>query len=498
MTVSEDEPLDVHLSAAEREHLRLLVADWGLLADLCFSDLVLYVPMGDGTSPAFLVAGHVRPATSQTIYHEEIVGQVRSPEQRPLVAHAFLHGEPAVAAVDSVLAGERVSVQALPVRYRDRVIAVLAIEEAVSSRREPGQLESTYRRVFDRFAAMIQIGTFPYGVGDEPLPDAPRVGDGVLVADALGTVEYASPNATSALTRAGVTGNLVGRPLSDLKLGHSLVADVMFGARPGWGELEPAPEVVLSARLLPLLDGPGGSVAGLVVLLRDVTDLRRRDRLLLSKDATIREIHHRVKNNLQTISSLLRLQGRRMTEPSAKVAIEESARRIRSIAVVHEILSRDAGDDVAFLDVARPLVRMVEEGLVSSERPVRFELRGQPPTMASPTATAMAVVLTELLQNVVEHAVPDEPDAADPVHVVVQLGGDSRELDVTVTDDGRGLPDGFDPATAPSLGMSIVQALVTSELGGEIAFEPASPGAVRPGTRVTLRIPLAGPGAPPR
>src|SRR5690606_13436202 len=118
---------------------------------------------------------------------------------------------------------------------------------------------------------------------------------------------------------------------------------------------------------------------------------------------------------------------RRLTEPTAKTAMEESARRIRSIAVVHEILSREAGDDVAFSDVARTLIRMVEEGLVSSDRPVQFELRGHPPLMASPTATALAVVLTELLQNVVEHAFPDGPEAGErPVRVVVELGGNSR------------------------------------------------------------------------
>src|SRR5207237_4439585 len=88
--------------------------------------------------------------------------------------------------------------------------------------------------------------------------------------------------------------------------------------------------VTLLERCIPLLDH--GKVTGAVLVIRDVTDLRRRDRLLLSKDATIREVHHRVKNNLQTISSLLRLQVRRAEAPEAKLAIEESWRRIRAYA----------------------------------------------------------------------------------------------------------------------------------------------------------------------
>src|SRR5690606_23126034 len=147
-------------------------------------------------------------------------------------------------------------------------------------------------------------------------------------------------------------------------------------------------------------------VDGAVVLMRDVSEIRSRDRLLVSKDATIREIHHRVKNNLQTISSLLRLQGRRLTEPTAKAAIEESVRRIRSIALVHETLSREDGDEVELGEIVRPLVRMVEEGLTSPERPIQFSISGDAGKSPSPAATSLAVVLTELLQNIVAHAYP--------------------------------------------------------------------------------------------
>ncbi len=114
------------------------------------------------------------------------------------------------------------------------------------------------------------------------------------------------------------------------------------------------------------------------MLLRDVTDLRRRDRMLLSKDATIREIHHRVKNNLQTIAALLRLQGRRLQSPEAQEAIEESERRIRSIAIVHETLSREPGDEVA-LRRHRAAARAGGRGDASPgpTRDLRFDGRGR-------------------------------------------------------------------------------------------------------------------------
>ena len=226
------------------------------------------------------------------------------------------------------------------------------------------------------------------------------------------------------------------------------------------------------------------------MLLRDISELRRRDRLLMSKDATIREIHHRVKNNLQTISSLLRLQARRLSSSEAKAALEESVRRIRSIALVHETLSHGAGDDVPFVEIVRPLVRMVEEGLINPEHPVRFKVIGDAGKLPATIATPLAVVLTELLQNVVDHAYPPGIDSSDG-HVSLELDNDGKELRVTVTDDGAGLPDGFAIEASTGLGLSIVRTLVTTELKGTIEMTRGRGEGLRPGSVVALRVPLA-------
>ncbi len=157
--------------------------------------------------------------------------------------------------------------------------------------------------------------------------------------------------------------------------------------------------------------------------MRDVTELRKRDRLLLSKDATIREIHHRVKNNLQTISSLLRLQSRRLTNLEAKAAVQDSVRRIRTIALVHESLSREPGEDIAFIEIVRPLLRLAEEGLQSPDRPVRFTVSGDGGRIPAHTATPLSVVLTELLQNAVDHGFPEGGRGGE---VVVLLANHDR------------------------------------------------------------------------
>ena len=343
----------------------------------------------------------------------------------------------------------------IPVRYRGEVIGVLTRESAPSFGRQPGELERTYVDIFNRFARMIAAGDFPFDAEDVETEEAPRVGDGVILLDASGRVEYTSPNAVSALHRLGSTPTPRACAWRAGPRGHA-GAHRLRHRRAGHRGDRPGVDVTVLIRCIPLLEH--GAVTGAVVLLRDISELRRRDLLLLSKDATIREIHHRVKNNLQTISSLLRLQGRRLASEEAKAAIEESVRRIRSIALVHEILSREAGDDVPFVEIVRPLVRMVRGGHGLPGRPDPWSTSRATAGRCRPTiATPLAVVLNELLQNAVDHAYPRPRPDGPPGRGAGGDGERRRRLRVRVVDDGVGLPDGFDSRPATGLGLSIVR-----------------------------------------
>jgi two-component sensor histidine kinase len=220
------------------------------------------------------------------------------------------------------------------------------------------------------------------------------------------------------------------------------------------------------------------------VLVRDVTDIRRRDRELVTKDATIREIHHRVKNNLQTVAALLRLQARRIGSDEARAALEEAVRRVGSIAIVHETLSQEVLDEVAFDEIADRLGAMVTDVGAGPDgphdRPV-VHREGSFGLLPNETATALAMVLTELLQNAVEHGYPGQQAGT----ICVAPERIAGRLRVTVDDDGVGLPDGFDPEMSPNLGLSIVRTLVESELGG--LLERSGPGV---GARAVVDVPL--------
>ena len=456
------------------DHLQRLAASWGLLADLCFADLLLFAPLDPKGDEGFVVLGQIRPATSQTLYRSDLVGALVSPEEREVVTRCFQRDEMIEGEVTSAAVRELVRVECIPVRSDGEIVAVLTRESATSVGRLPGELERSYVTMFHRFARMIAEGSFPFPRADFESELAPRVGDGVVLLDETRRVEYHSPNGVSALHRIGVHSAAEGRTLAEVGLDDEMVRDAYAFGIPVTHEVERPSGVTVVISCIPLLER--GEATGAVVLIRDISELRRRDLLLLSKDATIREIHHRVKNNLQTISSLLRLQARRMENPEARTAIEESVARISSIAMVHEILSRGAGEDVPFVEVLRPLLRTVEEGLVPRDYRVKFRIEGDAGKLPAFIATPLSIVLTELVQNIVEHAYPIDDDDGPEGEVLLELANDGHTLVVRVTDDGVGLPSDFDLDTTIGLGLSIVQTLVTTELRGSITMQARAEG----------------------
>ena len=474
------------LDADTVDHLQLLLADWQVLADLSFADLLLFVPyaLPDGTA-TYLCVGQMRPYTAQTIYQEDLVGQAFPVTDRPMVSRARSDGRVIRDADPDWSTGVPVREEAIPVRFRGEVVAVVTREANVSTARSPSQLELTYLQSAGELAQMLADGTFPYA-GDHPEERelSPRVGDGIMRVDAAGTVTYASPNAISAYRRLGSLEHLLGQNVRDFDLGSDDLLSALDRGEPIETEVERQGAVVLR-RMLPLISHD--DVIGGLLLVREVTELRRHERALRLKDATIREIHHRVKNNLQTVASLLRLQARRLQSGEGREALAESVRRIASIALVHETLSQESRQRVDFAKIARRIIDMLSDGLTDPDVPILFLLEGEPGELPAEVATPLALVMTELLQNCVEHAFPasetDEPAVGGTVTVSFErLEGALRVL---VGDDGVGISGGADIEAVANLGLQIARTLVESELGGTFGATSSSAG-----TTVELGLPL--------
>lgn len=459
------------LADAEVAHLVSLCSSWQVLADLSFADLLLHVRVADHT--IFEVCAQLRPFTSQTLYPNDLVGSRFTQPQQPIVERAFREARIWEQADPVLVNGVPIRMRAVPVRHDGRVIAVVTKEGSPATSRRPGRLEEVYLESSERVSDMIREGSFPYP--KLPPGEWPRVGDGLMLLDARGCIEWASPNALSSLRRLGVTENVNGVSLLDLGLGDIPTARALAEAEVVDGELARAQSNV-RLRAMPFLQR--GAATGALCFVCDVTELRQKERVISVKDAAIRETHHRVKNNLQTIASLLRLQARRLDSAEAKGALAESVFRIGSIAMVHEILSEEPSDVVGFADVAQRIATMVRDGLVAPETHVDVSVRGSAGGLHASLATPLAVALTELLQNAVEHAFPDGRTGC----ITVELDHHAEQVFMSVSDDGVGLdPERLD---GTRLGLQIVRSLV-EELGGQLEVSS------KHGTRAEVSIPLA-------
>ena len=484
-----DELLTEHaVVGADADHLHRLVADWQLLADLSFADLILFVPTAPGR---FVAVAQMRPTTGPTAYQDDVVGREATGDDRPQLAVALLERRICRESDPVWLSGVPIREEAIPVIRGGEVIAVVARDTNLGAARTPSRLEIAYLRSAGELAQMLADGLWPYEGEGADDGSGPRVGDGLVRLDPDGTVAYASPNALSAYRRLGHLGDLVGLRLDEVTAGlvapvtgpvEEPVTLVAAGRSPRLGEVETR-EAVVQLRSIPLV--AAGEPSGAVVLVRDVTELRRRERQLIGKDATIREIHHRVKNNLQTVAALLRLQARRMAVPEARDALEESVRRVSSIAVVHETLSGTLDETVRFDEVADRITAMVADVAdAMGAAPVRVRRSGTFGVLPAEVATPLAMAVTELLQNAVEHGYAGLGRGG-----TVELSARRTDtgLCVDVDDDGRGLPEGFRPEASDRLGLQIVRTLVEGELGGRLELGPRDGGGTR--VRVELTLP---------
>ena len=483
---SERVRLRAELSQGAVARLTELVGEWSLLADLGFCDLVLFVRTWNDAG--WHGVAHTRAATAPTQLLSDPDGMYLPRGRAPAFERAWtglrtVAGEPTEAG--GQFTGEMAASPMLvaPVRYEGRAIGVLAAYGA-GQRPQAGELESEYHRVFLLLVQMVALGRFPAGTHDGIGAASPRVGDGLVVLAQDSSVRFASPNARMALRALGVGDNFVGSVLAEdlrrlsgrhVEVGREAVA-VAAGRIPGEVEISTAAASV-TLRSIPLVGADGAH--GAVLLVRDVTQIRAQERALMSKDASISEIHHRVKNNLQTVGALLRLQARRLPEGEGRSALGAAMARVDTIAMVHDALSRSPGDDADFDDVCSQILAMAGDAAVahSTVRP-KLVVEGRFGELPTDVATPLAMVLNEILHNAVEHA------SAGRIVIGVNHRPTSYDsgLQVSVHDDGVG----FDVETTTGLGLQIVRTLVSEQLDGTLAIDSE----LDLGTTVVLECPL--------
>ncbi|MFS2280895.1 histidine kinase N-terminal domain-containing protein [Microbacterium sp. OR21] len=474
------------LTDADVEWLHRLAGDGQLLADLASADMVIWIKTSDGS---FVAVTHSRPSGAATLFYRDLVGEKVRPQWRTQVQSAFETGGIVDSSSPDWFEETPTRVRAVPILRREgtdegRVIGVLTRHTNLGEVRMPSRQQISFDECANDLFEMITSGEFPdLSAPTAPRRGAPRASDGLIRLDVDGITTFASPNALSAFNRMGFDDELEGESLAEVttrlvppsrQVDESLPV-VVTGRAPWRTDME-ARGVTVSLRAIPLKDH--GTRIGAIVLCRDVSELRHQEQELITKDATIREIHHRVKNNLQTVASLLRIQARRTHSDEARDALTQAMRRVESIAVVHDTLASGLAQTVDFDEVFDRVLKLVAEVAAAPNTRARTQLEGRFGVLPSEYATPLALALTEVVTNAVEHGLAGQEGI-----VRIEASRTSELLRVTVADSGHGLPEG---RVGQGLGTQIVRTLIQGELSGSIEWR----GAEGEGTEVVIEIPM--------
>ena len=462
------------LTAQEAHKIRELTTDWQLLSDLSFADLILWVPLRKDEKSwptGYVAVSHIRPTTAATVFAHDVIGNEIAWGSRPYLDAALSSGEVIRDTEPEMIGDVLIKEETIPVVYEGRVIAVISRHRNADLMRRPSRLELNYREVAHHFYRMVAEGTFPYPDAQSLFDPLPRVGDGLIRLDVNGVISYASPNARSAFSRLGWVGELDGNQLAQAAQSLSKASPepheealtvALNGKNLRRVEIE-NPSGTIDLLVLPLIES--GNRIGAIVLVQNVTELRRRERELVTKDATIREIHHRVKNNLQTVSALIRLQARRIDDVAAREALDEAIRRIASIALVHETLATSTATKVEFDEVLNSLINHALD-LSPRMNDLHMVREGEVGELDSRIATPLSLVATELIHNAIEHGLEQSGSVLG-----IRAVRTDNSVSFTVFNDGAELPQGFSLAENPNLGLTIVRTLTENELKGELKIE---------------------------
>ena len=474
---------------ASTEWLSLLQSEWQLVADLLFADLVMWIP---DKKDGFVAVGHARPSSAATVFFRDINGESIRKEWLDQAKTAFETGKIVDLKTPDSSNGLPTRLSAIPIRRSNtsadaserEPIAVITRHTNLSETRTPNKLQLNYVSCGNELLEMISEGSFPdFSSPTGPRRGAPRANDGLLKLDVDGTVIFASPNGLSAFNHLGIEGELEGRLLAEaatkIVKKQSTVDEslplVLTGKAPWRADLE-STNVTLSIRAIPLMKA--GSRTGAIVLCREITELRRQEQQLLTKDATIREIHHRVKNNLQTVASLMRIQTRRTKSPEAKDALEQAIRRVSAIAIVHNTLAEGFSDEINFDEIFESSMRLVGELASENSAKVKLRIDGKFGKLDSDLATPLAVALTELVTNAARHGLGEHGGL-----IAITTKRTPKQLSIEVEDNGVGMAK---DSVGTGLGTQIIKTLIEGELRGKISWFSPKEG----GTKVAISIPL--------
>ena len=437
-------------------------------SDLSHRELLVFVP---GRQPHTLVlAAHCSPFLQQAEDKEQtmVPGKVFAGYEEPIALEVLQRGQ-FVQGCKEVDYGRIEPLSAYP--FVDNGGLTMAVIAFV------GKVEAAREILTETAFLALQV---PITKDSRALYGRLSVQDGVVLINCNGVIIYADEMAESILHMRGYAGSLTGFNIYNSQ-NNLTGAKQALATREGFIENVTVGDVVFTRRVIPLLRR--GRVHRVIAVLTERTELYRKEEELMIKTSVIKEIHHRVKNNLQTIASLLRMQMRRTDSEEAKNVLKESLNRILSISLVHEILSHHDEETIDISDVAKKLLELLTHSMVSADCHVDIQFSGRAMFLPSDAATSLALVLNELITNAILHGFEGLHEGT----LSVSVQQDGSACIICIQDNGIGMSHMLQtqPSKRKHLGLAIVRTLVEKDLKGTLEFRDAKP----KGTEVVIQFP---------
>lgn len=443
-----------------------------IVADISRADLLIYCPVSPNRAA---VVAQAQPHSIAPIHPEPVVGRMITAAEEPLVCQALGSGRSLHGNRTLIPDGAPMLQEIHPIRNGEgKVLGALSIETNLIERERHRRRSRVFQRALTQLQKMLLLGELEGGEQLSPFGEH----DGIMVVDSQRWIRYASGIATNLYRRVGHLDSLVGKRTSDLETEDEVLVvralqekrcieeETQEGHRDWIKKAIPLTsrgDQVVDLRHLLGLSLPKPRLVGALLMTHDETEVRRKEQELKVKSAMIQEIHHRVKNNLQVIAALLRMQARRSESDEVRRALDDSVARVLSVAVVHEFFSQQEAKVINIKDVSQRIVAHTRQGILQPDKRIRLTLSGPSIYLPAQQATTCALVINELLQNAVEHGYERKPGGT----ISVNLRDDGDRVIIAVADDGQGLPDDFSLEQADSLGLQIVQTLVQDDLKGQ-------------------------------
>lgn len=437
------------LSEDEIQVIEMMAATLQPLANLEAADIFVDCPCKEGDA---IVVAEAKPEEVPSAYRNSVVGMLAKAENEPAVARTFQLGI-ATRYMKARTQEDNYTVQSVePIKYSGRVIGVLIREKRITEETEEQEKEDSYQAVETPLNHMLNENEWLMESIDE----------GFMLVDSNGYVIFRNMYAMGLFQKLGYVSDILGQKYNNICLTE-------------WDRNEEEVERIhevrcgnyyLRIRQIPLKKDE----IRLAVIIRDITWNREQEKNLILKSVAVKELHHRVKNNLQTIASLLRLQARRADNEETRTVLNESISRILSISATHQLLSQ-SGDEVVSLKEVLGTVRSnaVQPFLKPGFR-LDLKLQGDDILVDADIAGSVAMTVNELLQNSMKYAFGDREEGS--IDMILEKGTVYSTL--TVRDDGTGFD--VDRIREGSLGLNIVKSIVQDKLHGKLRIRSGSSG----------------------